>query len=118
MQEFLKQYKGIVERADTKLKELGKDTVITNSIIFTNQTEFYYLFKVYQNKICIKKVKATNSKEFDKAFKELADKYGANIIFDYTDLSRHQIIYLQNLDKDNRANQDELYSEFWNRPLI
>ena len=118
MQEVAKQYKNAIEIANKKLKELDKDIVITNNIIFTNQTEFYYIFKIYQNDVCIKKVKASNNNEYDKVFKDLATMYGANIIYNYTDLNINQLNYLSNISDDIRVNKDEIISEIFNRPLF
>lgn len=108
------QIKSIVDRFNNKLKELNKDVIITTGLIFTSDTDFYYIFNVYKNNKILDKIRANNVEQFNKAFKDLTCKYEVNIIYDYTDLTYSQLDYLYNNtnDKQTKIESIELYSAY------
>lgn len=106
------QIRSIIDRANHKLKDLNNDIVITTGIIFTSFKDYYYIFNVYQNKKWIDKIRANDSKAFDKVFKDLTTKYEVNIIYDYTDLTFSQLSQLRE-DKNARVEHIELDMAYW-----
>ena len=96
-------------KANNKLKEIVKqDISIVSKIVFTSATEFYYVFNVIRKGEIIDKVRANNSRQYDERFKELANKYEVNIIYDYSDLTYSQLEYLAGYKKDNRVESGTL----------
>lgn len=98
-----------IDKANKKLKEIVKqDVSIVSKIVFTSDTEFYYVFNVIRKGELIDKVRANNSRQYDERFKELANKYEVNIIYDYSDLTYNQLEYLAGYKKDNRVESGTL----------
>lgn len=98
-----------IDKANKKLKEIVKqDVSIVSKIVFTSDTEFYYVFNVIRKGEIIDKVRANNSRQYDERFKELANKYEVNIIYDYSDLTYNQLEYLAGYKKDNRVESGTL----------
>lgn len=98
-----------IDKANKKLKEIVKqDVSIVSKIVFTSDTEFYYVFNVIRKGEIIDKVRANNSRQYDERFKELANKYEVNIIYDYSDLTYSQLEYLAGYKKDNRVESGTL----------
>lgn len=106
------QIRSMIDRANNKLKELKKDIIITTGIVFTSFKDYYYIFNVYQNNEWIDKIRANDSKAFDRVFKELTTKYEVNIIYDYTDLTYSQLTQLK-ADKKARVEPLELDMAYW-----
>ena len=75
------------------MQDLTKDVIITTGIVFTSDTEFYYIFNVFKDNKIADKVRANDVIAFDRVFKELANKYEVNIIYDYGDLTYMQLKY-------------------------
>ena len=90
----IKRASKIVNRYDERLKELDKDVVIFSGIVFTSDTDYYYIFSIYKDNKLISKVRANDSKEYDKVFADLTNKYEVNILTRYDDLNSKQISYL------------------------
>ncbi len=108
------QVRSIVDRANNKLRELNKKVIITTGVVFTGDKDFYYIFNIYKDNKIIDKKRANDVNAFDTIFKELADKYEVNIIYDYSDLTYTQINYLANeiADIPNKIEQTELSSAY------
>ena len=94
----IKRASKIVNRYDERLKELDKDVVIFSGIVFTSDTDYYYIFSIYKDNKLISKVRANNSIEYDKVFADLTNKYEVNILTRYDDLNSYQISYLIDTD--------------------
>ena len=107
--------RSIVDRANKKLKELSKDVVITTGIVFTSDTDFYYIFNVYRDKKIFDKVRANDVEQFNKVFKDLTCKYEVNIIYDYTDLTYSQLEYLSDIVDSipNKIEPNEIGSAYF-----
>ena len=106
---MLKSINDKINRANNKLKEIVKqDVSVVSKIVFTSDTEFYYVFNVIRKGEIIDKVRANNSRQYDERFKELANKYEVNIIYDYSDLTYSQLEYLAGYKKDNRVESGTL----------
>lgn len=84
-------------KTNNKLKSL-KDVIITSGIVFTSDTSFYHIFKVYKYGVIITDRVAYSDYKYDKIFKELTTKYKVNIIYDYSDLTTEQLDYLMEQD--------------------
>ena len=96
-------------KANNKLKEIVKqDISIVSKIVFTSATEFYYVFNVIRKGELIDRIRANDSKQYDKIFKELANKLEVNIVYDYSDLTYKQLDFLSKYTKDNRVETGEL----------
>lgn len=108
------QVRSIVDRANNKLRELNKKVIITTGVVFTSDKDFYYIFNIYKDNKIIDKKRANDVNSFNTIFKELADKYEVNIIYDYSDLTYTQINYLANeiADIPNKIEQTELSSAY------
>lgn len=108
------QVRSIVDRANNKLRELNKKVIITTGVVFTSDKDFYYIFNIYKDNKIVDKKRANDVNAFDTIFKELADKYEVNIIYDYSDLTYTQINYLANeiADIPNKIEQTELSSAY------
>lgn len=94
----IKRASKIVNRYDERLKELDKDVVIFSSVIFTSDTDYYYIFSIYKDNKLINKVRANDIIEYDKVFADLTNKYEVNILTRYDDLNDNQINYLIDTD--------------------
>lgn len=94
----IKRASKIVNRYDERLKELDKDVVIFSGIVFTSDTDYYYIFSIYKDNKLVSKVRANDSKEYDKVFADLTNKYEVNILTRYDDLNSNQIKYLIDTD--------------------
>lgn len=103
----------VLNRYDEKLKELDKDVIIFSSVVFTNDKDFYYIFNIYKDNKLIKKVRANNSKEYDKVFTDLTNKYEVNILYNYADLNTKQVNYLLDIQAP-KVSKDELDSIAFN----
>lgn len=103
----------VLNRYDAKLKELDKDVIIFSSVVFTNDKDFYYIFNIYKDNKLIKKVRANNSKEYDKVFTDLTNKYEVNILYNYADLNTKQVNYLLDIQAP-KVSKDELDSIAFN----
>lgn len=108
------QVRSIVDRANNKLRELNKKVIITTGVVFNSDKDFYYIFNIYKDNKIVDKKRANDVNAFDTIFKELADKYEVNIIYDYSDLTYTQINYLANeiADIPNKIEQTELSSAY------
>lgn len=107
----LKKINDKLDKANRKLKDIVKqDVSVVSKIVFTSDTEFYYVFNVIRKGDIIDKVRANNVSQYDKAFKDLANKYEVNIIYDYSDLTFSQLKYLSELDTPNKVEKGELDS--------
>jgi len=113
------QIRSILDRASKKMQDLTKDVIITTGIVFTSDTEFYYIFNVFKDNKIADKVRANDVITFDRVFKELANKYEVNIIYDYGDLTYMQLKYLAEElgDIPNRVEQVELNSAYMDSML-
>ena len=94
----IKRASKIVNRYDERLKELDKDVVIFSGIVFTSDTDYYYIFSIYKDNKLISKVRANDIIEYDKVFADLTNKYEVNILTRYDDLNSNQIKYLIDTD--------------------
>ena len=94
----IKRASKIVNRYDERLKELDKDVVIFSGVVFTSDTDYYYIFSIYKDNKLVSKVRANDSKEYDKVFADLTNKYEVNILTRYDDLKSKQISYLIDTD--------------------
>ena len=93
-----------IDKANKKLKDIVKqDVSVVSKIVFTSDTDFYYVFNVIRKGEIIDKVRANDSKQYDKTFKDLANKYEVNIVYDYSDLTYKQLEYLAGYTNDNRV---------------
>ena len=107
-----KNIQNIMDRANKRLKELEKDVIIKTGVVFTSETDFYYVFTIYKDNKIIEKLRADTIEEFDKRFKDLTNKYEVNIIYDYDDLTINQLRFLageyEETPKPNKVEQTEL----------
>ena len=94
----IKRASKIVNRYDERLKELDKDVVIFSGIVFTSDTDYYYIFSIYKDNKLVSKVRANDIIEYDKVFADLTNKYEVNILTRYDDLNSNQIKYLIDTD--------------------
>lgn len=89
------QIRSILDKAYKKMQELDKNIVITTGIIFTSQTDFFYIFNIFKDNKAVEKISVNDVETWNKTFKDLTTKYKVNIIYDYSDLTFNQILYLR-----------------------
>lgn len=106
LEKFFKKANKIISSYEDKLSVLDYDYFIITNIVFTSESDYYYLFSVFKDNQIIEKV-SSDSKDYDKTFKDLSIKYKTNIIYNYNDLNSKQLKYLDSLN-DNHLNKDEI----------
>lgn len=116
IEKFLIKTNDIITSYEDKLKILDYNCFVTSNIIFTSKTEYYYLFNVFKDNKVIEQISITNTKDYNKVFKELSVKYKTNIIYNYNDLSYKQLKYLDSLD-DTNINKDEINNLIFKKQL-
>lgn len=107
LDKFFKRANKVISNYEDKLSVLDYDYFIISSIIFTSDTEYYYLFSVFKDNQILEKVDIHKSQDYDKTFKELSLKYKTNVIYNYRDLTDSQLKYLDSLN-DKNLNKDEI----------
>lgn len=107
LEKFFKKANKVINNYEDKLKVLNADYFIVSNVIFTSDTDYYYLFSVYQDKKVIDKIPINNASDYNKVFKDLSIKYKTNVIYNYNDLTSKQLSYLDDID-DNNLNKDEI----------
>lgn len=115
LDKFFKKANKIISSYEDKLSSLNYDYFIIASVVFTSDTDYYYLFSVFKDNQIIEKVSA-DSKDYNKIFKDLSIKYKTNIIYNYNDLNSKQLKYLDSLN-DNYLNKDEIGNILFKRQL-
>ena len=115
LDKFFKKANKIISSYEDKLSSLNYDYFIIASVVFTSDTDYYYLFSVFKDNQIIEKV-SVDSKDYNKAFKDLSIKYKTNIIYNYNDLNSKQLKYLDSLN-DNHLNKDEIGNILFKRQL-
>lgn len=115
LDKFFKKANKIISSYEDKLSSLNYDYFIIASVVFTSDTDYYYLFSVFKDNQIIEKVSA-DSKDYNKTFKDLSIKYKTNIIYNYNDLTTKQLNYLDSLN-DNYLNKDEIGNILFKRQL-
>lgn len=116
IEKFLIKTNDIITSYEDKLKVLDYNYFVISNIIFTSKTEYYYLFNVFKDNKVIEQISITNTKDYNKVFKELSVKYKTNIIYNYNDLSYKQLKYLDSLD-DTNINKDEINNLIFKKQL-
>lgn len=116
IEKFLIKTNDIITSYEDKLKILDYNYFVISNIIFTSKTEYYYLFNVFKDNKVIEQISITNTKDYNKVFKELSVKYKTNIIYNYNDLSYKQLKYLDSLD-DTNINKDEINNLIFKKQL-
>ena len=116
IEKFLIKTNDIITSYEDKLKVLDYNYFVISNIIFTSKTEYYYLFNVFKDNKVIEQISITNTKDYNKVFKELSVKYKTNIIYNYNDLSYKQLKYLDSLD-DTNLNKDEINNLIFKKQL-
>ena len=114
LNDFLKRANKIVSSYEDKLSSLNYDYFVIASIVFTSDTDYYYLFSVFSDNKVIDKIKLDDASKYKATFKELADKYKTNIIYNYEDLNHNQLKYLDSID-DNCINHSEVSDILYKR---
>lgn len=107
LNDFLKRANKIVSSYEDKLNTLNYDYFIISSIVFTSDTDYYYLFSVFSDNKVIDKIKLDDASKYNDTFRDLAIKYKTNVIYNYNDLTFKQLKYLETLE-DNNINQSEV----------
>ena len=107
LNDFLKRANKIVSSYEDKLNTLNYDYFIISSIVFTSDTDYYYLFSVFSDNKVIDKIKLDDASKYKDTFRDLANKYKTNVIYNYNDLTFNQLKYLENTE-DNNINQSEV----------
>jgi len=115
LEKFFKKANKIISSYEDKLSVLDYDYFIISSVVFTSESDYYYLFSVFKDNQIIEKV-SVDSKDYNKAFKDLSIKYKTNIIYNYNDLNSKQLKYLDSLD-DKHLNKDEIGNILFKRQL-
>lgn len=111
---FLKKANRVITNYEDKLSVLDYDYFIISNIIFTSDTDYYYLFSIFKDNKLIEKIAVNDKKDYSKTFKDLSTKYKTNIIFNYNDLTTTQVNYL-NDTHDKNINQDEISNILFKR---
>lgn len=107
LDKFFKKANKIISNYEDKLSILDYDYFIVSSIIFTSDTDYYYLFSVFKDNKILEKVDVHKQQEYSKIFKELSLKYKTNVLYNYNDLTDKQLKYLDTL-KDKNLNKEEI----------
>ena len=113
---FFKRANKIIDNYEGKLEILDYDYFIISNIIFTSDTDYYYLFSVFKDNKVIDKVVINDGKDYDKTFKELSIKYKTNVIYNYNDLTFTQLSYLDSIE-DKNLNREEISNLLFKRKL-
>jgi hypothetical protein len=114
LNDFLKRANKIVSNYEDKLNTLNYDYFIISSIVFTSDTDYYYLFSVFSDNKVIDKIKLDDASKYKDTFRDLANKYKTNVIYNYNDLTFNQLKYLETLE-DNNINQSEVSDTLFKR---
>ena len=114
LNDFLKRANKIVSSYEDKLNTLNYDYFIISSIVFTSDTDYYYLFSVFSDNKVIDKIKLDDASKYNDTFRDLAIKYKTNVIYNYNDLTFKQLKYLETLE-DNNINQSEVSDTLFKR---
>lgn len=112
LDKFFKKANKVLNSYEDKLSALNYDYFIISSVIFTSDTDYYYLFSVFKDNKIVDKIPVNDASEYNKVFKELSIKYKTNIIYNYKDLTSSQLDYLENISDDN-ISQDEISAIKW-----
>jgi hypothetical protein len=112
LDKFFKKANKVLNSYEDKLSALNYDYFIISSVIFTSDTDYYYLFSVFKDNKIVDKIPVNDASEYNKVFKELSIKYKTNIIYNYKDLTSSQLDYLENISDDN-ISQDEISTIKW-----
>lgn len=112
LDKFFKKANKVLNSYEDKLSALNYDYFIISSVIFTSDTDYYYLFSVFKDNKIVDKIPVNDASEYNKVFKELALKYKTNVIYNYKDLTSSQLDYLENISDDN-ISQDEISTIKW-----
>ena len=115
LERFFNKANKIINSYEDKLSVLDYDYFIIASVVFTSDTDYYYLFSVFKDNQIIEKV-SSDSKDYNKTFKDLSIKYKTNIIYNYNDLNKKQLEYLDKAN-DKHINQDEIGNILFKRQL-
>lgn len=107
LNDFLKRANKIVSNYEDKLNTLNYGYFIISSIVFTSDTDYYYLFSVFSDNKVIDKIKLDDASKYKDTFKELAVKYKTNVIYNYNDLTFNQLKFLET-SEDININQSEV----------
>lgn len=107
LDKFFKKANKIISNYEDKLSILDYDYFIISSIVFTSDTDYYYLFSVFKDNKILEKVDVHKQQEYSKIFKDLSLKYKTNVIYNYGDLTDKQLKYLDALN-DKNLNKDEI----------
>lgn len=116
LDKFFKRANKIINSYEDKLSVLDYDYFIISSIVFTSDTDYYYLFSVFKDNKVIDKISISKASDYSKIFKELSIKYKTNVIYNYNDLTNTQLNYLDSLN-DNVLNQEEISNILFKRQL-
>lgn len=112
LDKFFKKANKVLNSYEDKLSALNYDYFIISSVIFTSDTDYYYLFSVFKDNKIVDKIPVNDASEYNKIFKELTLKYKTNVIYNYKDLTSSQLDYLENISDDN-ISQDEISTIKW-----
>lgn len=116
LNDFLKRANKIVSNYEDKLNTLNYDYFIISSIVFTSDTDYYYLFSVFSDNKVIDKIKLDDASKYNDTFRDLAIKYKTNVIYNYNDLTFKQLKYLETLE-DNNINQSEVSDTLFKKSM-
>lgn len=116
LNDFLKRANKIVSSYEDKLNTLNYDYFIISSIVFTSDTDYYYLFSVFSDNKVIDKIKLDDASKYNDTFRDLAVKYKTNVIYNYNDLTFKQLKYLETLE-DNNINQSEVSDTLFKKSM-
>ena len=107
LETFFKKANKVINSYEDKLGVLEYDFFIVSSIVFTSDTDYYYLFSVYQDNKVVEKIAVNDSTDYDRTFKDLSIKYKTNVIYNYNDLTSKQLKYLDDIE-DSKLNTEEI----------
>ena len=107
LETFFKKANKVINSYEDKLSVLEYDFFIVSSIVFTSDTDYYYLFSVYQDNKVVEKIAVNDSTDYDRTFKDLSIKYKTNVIYNYNDLTSKQLKYLDDIE-DSKLNTEEI----------
>ena len=108
----------VLNKINDRLNKLQNDYItITTGIVFTSDTEFYYIFKIYYLDKLKETIKADTDKDYERIYSKLADKYNALIQVDYSDLTDKQLMYLtgENRTEPVAVEMGNIFMEVYNR---
>ena len=116
LNDFLKRANKIVSSYEDKLNTLNYDYFIISSIVFTSDTDYYYLFSVFSDNKVIDKIKLDDASKYNDTFRDLAVKYKTNVIYYYNDLTFKLLKYLDTFE-DNNINQSEVSDTLFKKSM-